>query len=173
MLTRPTTRTGQALVHRSRGITVNQLHYWNDRMRKPGVVGSHVPVRYEPFDMGRAYAFIDGQWEECIADEFAQVHDRSEREWHLILEEWREHQRQHGKKRVTINGPLLAQFLEEIGAEQRLLLQRQRDLEERSLREALHPRLQTRERAAHPEQESTAPARPLDLTTIPHFEVYP
>ncbi len=176
MLTRPTTRTGQALVHRSSGITVNQLHYWNDRMRAPSVVGSRVPIRYEPFDMGRAYAFIDGQWEECIADEFAQVHDRSEREWHLILEEWREHQRQHGKKRVTINGPLLAQFLEEIGAEQRLLLQRQRDLEERSIREALQPRLLPRSPVDLPEHESTidpVPPRPLDLTTIPRFEVYP
>lgn len=32
-----------------------------------------------------AYAYIDGQWLECIADTYAQVHGRSEKEWNLIL----------------------------------------------------------------------------------------
>jgi mannose-6-phosphate isomerase-like protein (cupin superfamily) len=44
-----------------------------------------VPVRFEPYDMGVAYAYIDGQWLECIADTYAQVHGRSEKEWNLIL----------------------------------------------------------------------------------------
>jgi len=34
MLTRPTTRTGQAQIHRSRGITVNQLHYWKAHFQR-------------------------------------------------------------------------------------------------------------------------------------------
>ncbi|GHO79901.1 hypothetical protein KSD_76720 [Ktedonobacter sp. SOSP1-85] len=112
MLTRPTTRTGQAKIFPSRGITVNGLHYWHEQMRSPQVWGKTVPVRYEPYDMGVAFAFIEGQWLECIADEYAQVHGRSEREWSLILGEWREQQRQHGKKRVTVNAPLLAHFLQ-------------------------------------------------------------
>jgi hypothetical protein len=37
------------------------------------------------------YAFVRNQWLECIADDYAQVHGRSEREWHLILDEWRAH----------------------------------------------------------------------------------
>src|ERR1019366_589225 len=87
MLTRPTTRTGEAKVAPSRGITVNSLHYWHDQMRSPQVWGKIVPIRYEPFDMGVAYAFIEGQWLECIADEYGVVHGRSEREWFLILDE--------------------------------------------------------------------------------------
>lgn len=137
MLTRPTTRTGFAHVYPSRGITVHGLHYWHESMRKPGVYGHSVPVRYEPYDMGVVYAFLDGHWLECVADDYALVHGRSEQEWELILEEWREHLRQHGQKRITINGPLLAQFLEEVAAEEQLLLQRQRDLEEHPLREAI------------------------------------
>jgi putative transposase len=114
MQTRPTTRTGTAKVHRSRGITVNGLQYWNERMHASDIAGHSVPVRFELYDMGVIYAFIDGQWLECFADNYAQVHGRSEKEWDLILQEWREHQRQHSQKRVALNGPLLAQFLQQV-----------------------------------------------------------
>ena len=173
MLTRPTTRPGHAKVHLSRGLTVNWLHYWHPAMRSPQVAGRTVPVRYEPFDMSVVYAFVDGQWLECIADAFAQVHGRSEREWQLILDEWRAQQRQHGQKRLTINGPLLAQFLEDVAAEERILLQRQHDLEEQALRDAIldtqtmAPRHE-RERTLEEEDEDDA----LDLATIPRYEEY-
>ncbi len=85
--------------------------------------------RLRKFDMSRAYAFVDGQWLPCTANAFFQVQGRSEREWQLILDEWREQQRQHGRKRVSVNGPLLARFLEELVTEEQLLLQQQRDLE--------------------------------------------
>jgi putative transposase len=96
-------------------------------------------VRYEPYDMGVAYAYIGGQWLECVADAFALVHGRSEREWHGILEEWREQQRQHSRKRITLNGPLLGQFLHQLESDEALLLQQQRDLEEQAQRSALLP----------------------------------
>jgi putative transposase len=168
MLTRPTTRTGQVKIFSSRGITVNSLHYWNEQMRSPQVWGKTVPVRYEPYDMGVVYAFIEGQWLECIADEFAQVHGRSEREWSLILDEWREQQRQHGKKRVTVNGPLLAQFLEEMMAEEEVLLQRQRDLEAQSIREAILGKQATPVPDVREQREEVT----LDLTRIPRYEEY-
>jgi putative transposase len=118
MQKRPTTRTGVAKIHRGRGITVKGLQYWNERMQAIDIAGQSVPVRFEPYDMGVVYAYIDGQWLECMADTFAQVHGRSEKEWNLILDEWREHQRQHAKKRVTLNGHLLGQFLQQIEQEQ-------------------------------------------------------
>ena len=167
MLTRPTTRTGHAKVDPSRGLTVNRLHYWHPAFRQPQVAGSAVPVRYEPFDMSVVYAFVEGQWVECVADDFAQVHGRSEREWQLILEEWRQQRRQHGQKRVRINGALLAQFLEDIAAEEQVLLQRQRDLEGHAIRAAIcgTPIVSMRPRAQDEEE-------PLDLATIPHYEAY-
>lgn len=168
MLTRPTTHTGRAKVSASRGITVNGLRYWNAAFQNPDVAGSAVPVLYEPYDMGVAYAFVQGQWLECIADDYAQVHGRSEREWHIILEEWRAHQRQHGNKRVSVNGPLLVGFLEELAAEERILLQQQRDLEELSIREALLGKRNTKELPV-PERREVVE---LDLTTIPRYEEY-
>ncbi len=137
MQTRPTTRTGIAKIYWGRGMTVNGLQYWHERMQAADIVGKSVPVRFEPYDMGVAYAYIDGQWLECIADSFAQVRGRSEKEWNLILDEWREHQRQHARRRVTLNGPLLAQFLQRLEQEEAFSLQHQRDFEEQALRQAI------------------------------------
>ncbi len=165
--TRPSTRTGVAKIHPARGITVNGLQYWHECMRSTHVAGRSVPVRYEPYDMGFAYAYIGDQWIECVADAFLQVHGRSEREWNLILEEWREQQRQHDHKRITLNGPLLAQFLRELEHDEIWFLQRQRDLEEQAQREALLLKapISTDIRLGIVPIE-------LDLTTIPHYEEY-
>jgi putative transposase len=167
--TRPSTRTGVVKIHQGRGITVNGLQYWHECMRSPTVFGKSVPVRYEPYNMGFAYAYIDGQWIECIADAFLQVHGRSEHEWNLILEEWREHQRQHHLKRVTLNGPRLAEFLQELEKDEAWQLQRQRDLEEQPQREAL---LGLWSRPVEVIQEPEQAPIEVDLSTIPTYEVY-
>src|SRR5579885_1733887 len=125
----------------------------------------------KPYDMGVAYAYIDGQWLECIADEYAYVHGRSEREWSLILDEWREQQRQYGKKRVTVNGPLLAHFLEEVMADEEVLLQQQRDHEAQSIRETTVGK----SNGSSPEQQELETEQPVfvvDMARIPHYEEY-
>ncbi len=167
MLTRPTTRVGTVKIHPSRGITANGLHYWHESMRSTQVAGQTVAVRYEPYDMGVLYAYIGGQWIECIADAYGSVHGRSEREWNLILDEWREQQRQHSQKRISLNGPLLAQFLHKLEQDEALLLQQQHDFEEQPLRAPILLGPQP----ARPEQESLPPVE-LDLTTIPRYEEY-
>lgn len=170
LLTCPTTRTGCAKLDRARGIVVNGLRYNHPLMRSTPDVGKCVPVRYEPFDMSRAYAFVEGQWLPCTADAFLQVQGRSEREWQLILDEWREHMRQHGRKRVTINGPLLAQFLEEIATEEHLLLQQQRDQDGQAIREAIVGQFQmTGLESSDDLQEMD---EELDLATLPQYEEY-
>ncbi len=170
LLTCPTTRTGGAKLDSARGILVNGLRYSHPLMRSTPDVGKCVPVRYEPFDMGRAYAFVEGQWLPCTADAFLQVQGRSEREWELILDEWREQQRQHGKKRVTVNGPLLAQFLEEMITEERLLLQQQRDHEGQAIREAIVGQAQMIDPLAFPQEQEMD--EELDLATLPQYEEY-
>lgn len=167
MLTRPTTRVGTVKIHPSRGITVNGLHYWHDSMRSTHVAGQTVAVRFEPYDMGVVYAYIGGQWLECIADAYGQVHGRSEREWNLILDEWREQQRQHARKRISINGPLLAQFLQKLENDESLLLQQQHDFEERLVRSSILLRS-----SLHRNRQEPLPLVELDLTTIRRYEEY-
>jgi putative transposase len=87
--------------------------------------------------MSIAYAFVDGQWLTCTADTFLQVQGRSEREWELILDEWREQQRAHHHKRMSMDSSRLAAFLQEVLTEEALLSRQQRDLEGASIREAI------------------------------------
>ena len=80
-------------------------------------------------------------------------------------------QRQYGKKRVTVNGPLLAHFLEEMIAEEEVLLQQQRDHEAETIREAIL----SKTKGSFPQQqelETEQPAVVVDLTHIPHYEEY-
>ena len=166
----PTTRTGSAKLDAARGIVVNGLRYGHPLMRSSRDAGKRVEVRYDPFDMSIAYAFVDGQWLPCTADAFLQVQGRSEREWELILSEWREQQRLHHRKRMSIDGPLLAEFLEDVLTEEPLLEQQQRDLEEVSIREAIVGRSQmSRQQSSAAEQEIDDE---LDLATLPRYEEY-
>jgi hypothetical protein len=103
----------------------------------------------------------------CIADTYAQVHGRSEKEWNLILDEWREHQHQHAQKRVTLNGPLLAQFLQQVEQEETFSLQHQREYEEQVLHSASlgsHPQLSR--------SDEIPPEITIDFTQLRHLEEY-
>ena len=96
------------------------------------------------------------------------MHGRSEKEWNLISEEWREHQRQHSQKRQTLNGPILAQFLQEVEQEEKIALQHQRDFEEQTLR---HTALQPKPVMVKVDDTSPKPVQ-IDLAHIPVFEEY-
>ena len=170
ILTCPATRTRYAKLDATRGIVVNGLRYSHPLMRSARDAGKPVEVRYEPFNMGLAYAFVDGQWLTCTADAFLQVQERTEREWELILSEWREQQRAHHRKRVSIDSARLAAFLEEVLTEEALLAQQQRDLEGVSIREAIVGQAETAQ-IELPIDESE-PDDELDLTTLPELEEY-
>jgi putative transposase len=170
ILTCPTTRTKYAKLDAARGVLVNGLRCYNPLMRFSREAGKRVEVRYEPFDMSLAYAFVDGQWLTCTADAFLQVQGRSEREWELILDEWRAQQRAHHRTRVTIDSARLATFLEEVLTEEALLSQQQRDLEGMSIREAIVGPSKTA--SLQPGNAGTEVDEELDLATLPVLEEY-
>lgn len=43
-MTMPTTPSGVARIYPSRGIRINNIYYWSDEMRAPGLAGQQVPV---------------------------------------------------------------------------------------------------------------------------------
>jgi putative transposase len=151
---------------------VNGLRYWNPLMRGASDAGCAVPVRYEPFHMGITYAFVDGQWLTCTADAFLQVQGRSEREWELILSEWREQQRAHHRKRMSLDSTRLAAFLEEVLEEEPLLEQQQRDLEGISIRDAIVGRTMSTDLLLDVSLPESEGDDELDLTTLPTLEEY-
>jgi len=59
--TLPSTRRGTARVQPGKGVTVHYLSYWHEVFRRPDVVGTQVDIRYDPFDISRAYAYVRGR----------------------------------------------------------------------------------------------------------------
>ncbi|SRR6266508_2792493 len=132
MLTLPTTHRGTAKLQPGRGVKLNYLYYWSDAFIDPDAEGTQVPVRYEPFDAGVAYAYVKKHWVRCISEHHARFDGRSEREIQLASAELRRRQQRHGQ-RLRITARQLADFLASLEAEEVVLEQRLRDAEARSV----------------------------------------
>jgi putative transposase len=133
VLTLPTTPRGTARVVPGKGIQIHYLYYWSDLFRNPEVEKQNVPVRYDPFDAGTAYAFVNGQWTECHSEHYAVFNGRSEREVLLASQELRRSRQCHSQQ-LKVTAGKLAVFLASVEAEEVLLEQRLCDTESRCVR---------------------------------------
>jgi transposase InsO family protein len=132
--TLPTTRKGTATVQPGHGVKINSILYWCSAFEDPDVEHTAVTVRYDPFDVGVAYAYLpkDRRWVECRSDHYAMLQGRSERELLLIAEELRKAQRDHGAQ-ATITAKQLAAFGARVEEHEQIMLQRDRDAETRAV----------------------------------------
>lgn len=126
ILTLPTIQSGKVKVHPAKGIQIRGIHYWNSAFRDPLIQKTHVEARYDPFDVGIAYAYIRGQWVKCISEYYAIFKGRSEKEIWLATAELQKRNSNHDKQ-LTVRAKKLAEFLSTAEAEEVLLAQRLRD----------------------------------------------
>ncbi len=125
----PSTPKGKARVQAD-GVRINYIYYNSPVLARH--LGTDVPVRYEPFDMSRAYAFVDRCWV-VLKSRFAEtLRYRSEREVELATTEWRK--RRSVVERTRLTDAKLVEFLREIDQTETLLLERRRAAEERRKR---------------------------------------
>jgi hypothetical protein len=122
----PTTNRGQAKVMPGRGVKVNYLYYWCDVFRQPGIEGTVVPVRYNPFNSGMAYAYVNGLWECCISERYAVFQGRTEREMAIATATLRQ-QKRLDRQQIDINAKTLAAFLASVEGQEVLLEQQLKD----------------------------------------------
>jgi transposase InsO family protein len=130
MWTLPTTPKGNAKAQPGRGFKIHHLYYWSDALRDPNVEDSQVDVRYDPFDIGTAFAFVAGRWVTCYSEYYAAFRGRSEREIMLATKELRARRTRHSQQ-FGISARQLANFLESVEGEEATLMQRLRDSEGR------------------------------------------
>ncbi|MDM9581985.1 TnsA endonuclease N-terminal domain-containing protein [Nostoc sp. GT001] len=126
LLTMPTTDKGKAKVDPSQGLQIRHIHYWSNAFRDPEIQKTYVNVRYDPFDVGIAYAYVQGQWVECISEQYSIFKGRSEKEIEIATAELRKRHQNHAKQ-FNVRGRHLASFLSTVEAEEVLLEQRLRD----------------------------------------------
>jgi hypothetical protein len=137
--TLPTTRKGTAIVQPGHGVKINGILYWCSAFEQPDLEHTAIAVRFDPFDVGVAYAYLpkERRWVECHSDYFALLQGRSERELLLIAAELRKAQRDHGA-RYTVTAKQLAAFSARADAHEQILLQRDRDAEGRMVLTLMH-----------------------------------
>ncbi|MBD2731807.1 TnsA endonuclease N-terminal domain-containing protein [Nostoc sp. FACHB-892] len=138
MATRPSTPKGNAKVQPGQGIKVNYLYYWNDAFRNPVVEKTKVSVRYDPFDMGVAYAYLEGRWVKCISQYYSTFAGRTEKEVLLAAQEIRQQDKRNAVS-TNISAKRLADFIAAVQEHEILLMQRLRDLEAVGVLENLTP----------------------------------
>lgn len=133
MMTSPTTKKGTALVNVGKGVKVNHLQYWSGVFRDPAVERTSVPVRYDPYDVGTAFAYVGNRWVVCYSENFSLFHGRSEREMMIAATELRKRYRDHsGQFKFTARR--LAEFVASAESEELLLIQRLQDAAARRIR---------------------------------------
>lgn len=135
--TLPTTKTGKAKVQPGRGVKINYIYYWNDEFKAAKLEGTHIPVRFNPFDVSYACAYVNGRWIDLKSQYAELFKGRSDREIRLISSEIRE---RFGKthKRRGINAELIAAYIREANAAEAVIQQRDRDTETNAVNTPVH-----------------------------------
>lgn len=100
--------------------------------RSSGIEESSVPVRYDPFDVGTAYSYVQGDWVKCLSEHHLQLRGHTERELQLASSELRKRYQNHGRG-GAITAKRLAEFLASVEVHETFLMQRLHDLEGRSV----------------------------------------
>ena len=138
----PTEGQGKRKVTRQ-GVKINYFYYWHQSFSRVGVENTKVDVKYDPFDISVAYAYIakDKEWVKCSCGYLQELQGRSERELMIAAAELRKLNTIQNRQFIEITGKKLAQFFvsvekEEIAltppwreAKKAVLTQHQRDVE--------------------------------------------
>jgi putative transposase len=127
ILTLPTTTSGKSKVQPGDGVKINHIYYWSNTFRNPDVEQTSVPVRYDPFDIGTAYAYVKNQWVKCQSQYYTTFQNCSEKELKIATEELRK-QRQNHTGQAAISAKKLAAFLSEAEGRESIQQQRMKDL---------------------------------------------
>ncbi len=135
MATLPTTQRGTARVMPGRGVKINGVHYWAEAFRDPSIENHDISIRYDPFDMGTAYAFVNSRWAECHSEHYAVLHGRSQKEIMFASKEVRRRSQLHSRGRFTLTARKLAEFLASAEKEEKHLVQQLHDSEGKSIRQ--------------------------------------
>ncbi|MCG7313422.1 TnsA endonuclease N-terminal domain-containing protein [Priestia flexa] len=109
VLTMPSIKKGNVKVNSRTGIRINYTNYWNPIFKSILLDGNSVPVRYDPFDISTAYAYVNKQWVTCKSEYYREFKGKTEKELRIATEEIRKRKSNSGKS-YTANARRIAEF---------------------------------------------------------------
>jgi putative transposase len=171
--TMPTSRSEKGKIQKGKGIKLFGHYYQNDLFASRELIGQSVPIRYDPFDIGVLYAFVQNQWLPCQSQFYAQLSGRSERELAIITAELRR-SAQVDQESPNLSATRLAAFLEKAEGHQAWLLQRQKDLESHPILDVLAggPRVAPPPKRSTPAKRPLGERSPVNLADVPIYGEY-
>ncbi len=171
--TLPTSRSEKGMIQKGKGIKLFGHYYQNEVFASRELAGQSVPIRYDPFDIGVLYAFVQNQWIPCKSQFYAQLAGRSERELAIITEELRK-AAQGDETTAGLSAGRLAAFLEKAEGHQAWLLQRMKDQESRPIVDAFAggPRASSPALPKIPVKRPMGERSPVNLADVPVYGEY-
>lgn len=155
----PSTPKGTARVQPD-GVKLNYIYFNHPLLAK--YLRKDVPVRYDPDDMSKAYAFVGGQWLALSSKYTRQLRGRTEYEINLLTAEHRA--RRSETEREAMSATLLVDFLDRVAVTEEQLLRQRQINEQRLLNES----------RSTPDAEATqAEASPAEGDAPVHQDVDP
>lgn len=131
--TLPTTPKAEAKVIPSKGVKVNNIFYWHEGFSSPLVARSSVSVRYDPYNIGHVYAFVNGTWVRCLSRYHEHLEGLTEHELKAVSAEIRMRYSDHNRNTDNYD-QIIAQFIAENLDQEKMLLAQKRASEAKTLR---------------------------------------
>lgn len=125
--TMPSSKKGKAKVQPGRGFSNLYNYYWCDEFRDGKIEGTQVNIRYDPYNLGLAYAYVNNRWVECRSENFWAFEGRTEKEIAIAMSEYRK-RNSISKKNYYIRVQEFASFIESCQSHE-VALQKNRDAE--------------------------------------------
>ncbi|BAY33694.1 integrase, catalytic region [Nostoc carneum NIES-2107] len=98
------------------GVKINYLYYWHPSFTR--IRNEKVEVRYDPFNITVAYAYVKDEWVECRSRDLQELQDHSERELMIAARELKKLNQLQNKQSSDITGKKLAEFFTRIQMEE-------------------------------------------------------
>lgn len=128
--TMPTTKKGTAKVVPRVGVKIHHIYYWTSVFNSVRVEGSQVPVRYDPYNIGVAFAYVEGQWHECKSQYYAELRGITEKQLQIVTNQIKQ-RKVASQKRSSISASQIVELLRDVENNEELLRQRRKDMENR------------------------------------------
>ena len=128
----PATLKGDVLV-RPEGVKINYRWFNGPALRQPGVLGTRIPARYDPWDSGVGKVFVGKNWHTVHSEHYAFFSGLTERAIRFATESMRVTARKRGEKE-SINAQRLAKFLMSTEGREVIARQQRNDAEAESHR---------------------------------------
>ncbi|WP_353048106.1 MULTISPECIES: Tn7 transposase TnsA N-terminal domain-containing protein [unclassified Oceanobacillus] len=132
ILTLPSTKKGTAKVIPGYGVKINRFYYWDSSFRNGSIENRSVLVRYDPFNMGIAYAYVNKRWIELKSEKYNVLKNRTEKELNIAFQELKTRVKLSERK-TNVTAKMITDFLTSLEAEESLLSQRLKDRAIRNL----------------------------------------